>query len=569
MFALAVLVCFMGTVAAEPNAVDRFVDSDFSATDRVCVPLGRPYVTLACFDGKTVHYLAVCEVDGRVVAGDPAGNRVDGAGLFYGCIPKNVRAPGRGYTATARKPGPPGISRFVSYPISRLNLCGWPTKDPGMTGGRAHPPTAREPVRQVTAPWGTRDQSGRESPEYDADWLEVHAGNEESGRPSPGEASYCDEFGLPSLVYLCNFGRNDELVHYCHDSVRGWWYDLYGNQLADEGVNCYCHPVGLRVPPTPYRPASGVGRARLVRSPVVGADYSPSASERLEVSFQLGGVNPWSPRNVSTAPEPQSGLVRGELDRTRARIGVEAFQDKDISNSENACTSRGVPYVTLACKDGPSIRHLAVCGGDGPASVNYEDAGFTEGIGLFHNCFPTNVRALGRGYAKNPGGRVTGPFRWTSFPQGRRVACGRMRRDGLAHGPVAPEPDAAVVRRLSARPWGVRDSTGRTAGLYGEKWKVVAPPLVRPGPDAWSGRSYCDQRGLPTLVYLCGGLGGKEILHFCRDSERAWWYDLFGNQLVDNRVECYCHAVANEYSPFSLTVGGPNHWARCVAGRPA
>ncbi|KJZ68616.1 hypothetical protein HIM_11995 [Hirsutella minnesotensis 3608] len=281
---------------------------DITASEQQCVPLGRPLVTVACWLGGpagTPSYFVMCtRPDRGGVGGDVHGRLIVSDGMFFGCTPVSVSAPGRGYTVHPVAPNVKDPLLWVNPARGRINACEAPRKDPGAKGpkaGRVDPKAARA---LATAPYGTRDPDGTAEPQ-----TAVVYGKPPPARP-PAQAwrvlSYCDSHGLPSLVALCNMVGVNELLHFCSDHERGWWYDLFGNQMADDTAGCYCHVVGFRVPPTRYWPHAS-GRRRPIRRPGLHFDYSPHPAEYSGLAFNVDKSNPWA--YVSDVDHTHPGMV--------------------------------------------------------------------------------------------------------------------------------------------------------------------------------------------------------------------------------------------------------------------
>ncbi|XP_044720058.1 uncharacterized protein HRG_06647 [Hirsutella rhossiliensis] len=211
--------------------------------------------------------------------------------MFFGCTPVSVSAPGRGYTV---HPVAPNVKNPLLWRQEKIPA----RKDRRPVG------SIRRQPELATAPYGTRDPDGTAEPQ-----TAVVFGKPPPARP-PAQAwrvlSYCDSHGLPSLVALCNMVGVNELLHFCSDHERGWWYDLFGNQMADDTAGCYCHVVGFRVPPTRYWPHAS-GRRRPIRQTGLHFDYSPHPAEYSGLAFNVDKSNPWA--YVSDVDHTHPGMV--------------------------------------------------------------------------------------------------------------------------------------------------------------------------------------------------------------------------------------------------------------------
>ncbi|KAM4066532.1 hypothetical protein HRG_000628 [Hirsutella rhossiliensis] len=494
--------------------------------------LGLPYAVFSCMapSGTWTHY-SLCEHNGTVSVGTPGGTVTSGRGFGYGCALTNVVSPGRGYTSG--KVGSPQAGPAVGWkyaPETRASVYGFPAPEPEMKGVKAPNPSPERRSLVIPKPWGTGPGSGA---------------------VSPGTRSYCDVRGLPSMVYLCNTDGALEVIHFCRDAVRGWWYDLFGNQMGDFGMAGYCHMVGVRVPDGRYRFNGGNGRNLPIRGSSVGIDYSHKHEEPLDLIFTTGSKNAWAPfprvavetlicfegKVVldSRSPPRYEALPMRGLDSCRglSSLGTERIPDVDISNWETTCMPAGHPYVVLACWVGDHVKYASFCDG----TSGERGVAWREGLGLFHECRPTNVRAPGRNWGQWPRGPATHGWGWFSYTGSREQVLGRPETDPGATGLRAGPRDVTAGRKKAIPPWGVG------AGVRG---------------DAWDGGSYCNSYGLPSLVYVCHSSDGIELLHFCRDAERGWWYDMHYNQMYDDGAAKLCHPVGIRVPPatYNPTRGG-------------
>ncbi|KAM4062037.1 hypothetical protein HRG_008905 [Hirsutella rhossiliensis] len=498
--------------------------NDAKVWEHTCSAAGVAYAVLTCAIPGGWGYFSICTVNGSVIMGTPNGAISDGHGIGYGCGIVDVLGPNRGYTPGIVGKGVAGpVRRWLVQPETRATPYGWPSGDRGMHGPKAHVPSKADRARLAA---------------------EALAGGHE-GVQEHGGQSYCDMRGLPSMVYLCNLDGAPSLAHYCRDAERGWWYDLFGNQLADFGAAGYCHMLGVRVPSASYAKVGSSGRGLPVLGTSVGVDYSHKHQEPLNLTFTVGRRNLWAPFPYDT-PEPLEcvgGKVVLEADtvpvgrRSRGRparkleecadgptSSADRIPDRDISGWETTCMPGGKPYVVLACWTGGHLTYASFCGGtSGEPGISWR-----EGLGLFHDCRPTSVRAPGRGWGKGKGGPKRHDWGWFSYTGSRWHVYGHPRPDLAVQDVGVGVGNSTADLTLTAAPWGVG------AGSKG---------------DRWDGRSYCDRQGLPSLVYMCHGDGGFELLHFCRDAERGWWYDLHHNQMSDDGAARLCHPVGIRVPP--------------------
>ncbi|KJZ68653.1 hypothetical protein HIM_11959 [Hirsutella minnesotensis 3608] len=474
LLAVAVLLC---SRLQGVSAADRPTDRDISALDRVCVPPGIPYLTIGCRTGNQHTHYSVCEVDGVVRYGDVAGREVTAYGLMHNCAPTHVRAPGRGYAQVAGwKPGPVG-STSATEPGGRIYACAYENSDSLATGGelkeRPRPASALS-----SAPWGVRDSVGR-SREY---WLnETHSARDyhKGGTADQWSGrSYCDSAGLATLVYLCDFGRGDELLHFCNDHERGWWYDLFGNQMAVDVAWCACRAVGIiRVPPAPYPPESS-GRGLPKRRVVPAADYSPSRVEPGRLSFGYGPQTAWD----NYSPHRARGIawnLHQSGERDPLPMSATDLSDAGRNLTKGICTRSGEGYVVWRCHQGRGRHYVVTCGTGADTTLDGSAGGTGEGLGVTRGCSPVNVGAPNRGPQVGPASPWVNTFHWNNYPAGYNAECAPLRRDPGATGRRARSPTRAEVAALAIPPWGwvpartirlansrrhVRRSDGLTAG---------------------------------------------------------------------------------------------------------